>query len=358
MKKICFVNSTKVWGGGEKWFLENSARISEDYSAFFICRSGSEIEDRLKKYDHILTYSDKLTNFSVINPLVIYRLYRFLKKKDIDVIIVNSSRDLKQIFLVAIALNIKIIFRRGSDLPIRRTILNRFLYGSRVNAIIANSKSTYNSIITSFPEIKNKTTLIYNGIKLPVINSTNISKSNKIVIGSVGRLSYQKNQIELLKIAKILKEKKVNFKLKIAGKGPLKNELLNYIKKENLEDYVELVGFYNDISNFYDSIDIFILTSRWEGFGYVVAEAFSYDKLVIAYDVSNLNELIINNKNGYLIENGNVEVFSKKIQYLNENRNLILSFGKNGREHIEEKFDFEKSYKKLVELVELVEKLF
>ena len=100
----------------------------------------------------------------------------------------------------------------------------------------------------------------------------NVSE-NEILIGSIGRFTYQKNQFFLLKVVDKLVKQNNNFKLLLIGEGELKDDYLKYIKDNNLEKNVILETPKNDIYKYYSAFDIFVFPSRFEGLGIVIIEA-------------------------------------------------------------------------------------
>ena len=100
----------------------------------------------------------------------------------------------------------------------------------------------------------------------------NIS-DDEILIGSIGRFTYQKNQQFLLEIInKLVKYNKKN-KLLLIGEGELKDDYLEYIKNNNLEENIILESPQSDIHKYYSAFDIFVFPSRFEGLGIVIIEA-------------------------------------------------------------------------------------
>lgn len=93
------------------------------------------------------------------------------------------------------------------------------------------------------------------------------------VIGSVGRLCYQKNPIFLINVFYENTKLNKNCKLILVGKGSLKNKLLRYIKKYNLTEKVIVLEDRKDVNELMQAMDFFVLPSRFEGLGIVLIEA-------------------------------------------------------------------------------------
>ena len=106
-------------------------------------------------------------------------------------------------------------------------------------------------------------------------------------------------------------------------------------------------GFIQDLPNFYRAIDIFVLTSRWEGFGYVLTEAVAAGKLIIAFDLSSSAEIVKNEKTGYLVPSFNIKLLADKVCELLNNEELRKQMGSDARLVVREKFTFEQSANKI-----------
>ena len=100
----------------------------------------------------------------------------------------------------------------------------------------------------------------------------NISEDD-IIIGSIGRFTYQKNHQFLLELINKLVNSNEKFKLLLIGEGELKDDYFKYIKENHLEHNIILETPKNDIYKYYSVFDIFVFPSRFEGLGIVIIEA-------------------------------------------------------------------------------------
>lgn len=295
------------------------------------------------------------------------KLYLLLKKIDYNTIILNSPKDLKTAGIISFFLKKrKIIYRRGSAIPVKNTFINRFLLNVTVTHIIANTVETKNTILQNFkkenffPSLKKKVTVIYNGINVNSIPTSKksqqiFSKNNTdFVIGNAGRLVNQKRQDLLIDLAVNLKKKGYNIKILIAGEGKNKSDLIKYSHEKNVQDMVHFLGYVENMGSFYKNIDVFVLTSQWEGFGYVLAEAMLFKNPVVAFDISSNPELITDGINGYLVEYEDIEKLTEKIILLQKNKSIRNQMGEAGYQIVLEKFDSRKMQLKLEALIKSV----
>ncbi|MCU4827980.1 glycosyltransferase, partial [Bacillus toyonensis] len=133
----------------------------------------------------------------------------------------------------------------------------------------------------------NKSMVVYNGIsssstdsKLPVKGC-----KEKLVVGTIARMDYQKNPWLFIRIAEQVIKENQNVEFVYIGDGEYFKEVSDYVKKNNLSEFIKLKGFHSnpDIELMY--FDIFLSTSLYEGMPYSLIEALSYKKPIIATDV-------------------------------------------------------------------------
>lgn len=134
-----------------------------------------------------------------------------------------------------------------------------------------------------------------------VINEFAISSKFKIV--TVGRLEYQKGYDRLLNVHKKLIEDGLDYELWILGDGTQRAEMEHYISENNLSDTVKLLGFQKNPYKFLSKADIFVSSSRIEGFSLVVAEALILGLPIISTDSIGPAELLKNGEFGMICEN-------------------------------------------------------
>ena len=157
------------------------------------------------------------------------------------------------------------------------------------------------------------------------------SLDNKIVL-NVGRLTNDKRHDLLLKIWALSSANKNNWKLRIIGKGENESKIKELIDKYGLNESVTLNPVTNDIINEFYRSSIFALTSRAEGFGLVLAESMSLGVPCIAFNCpSGPKDIISNNYNGYLIEEGNINDYVAKLNNLINDYDLRIRMGKNSK---------------------------
>lgn len=206
----------------------------------------------------------------------------------------------------------------------------------------------------------------YNGIDLNYFNKCkyqfNEIRSNlgadasTTIFLAVGRFHAAKDHPNLLKAFSIYlqhQEKVDNLKLYIAGDGDeqARLELKALIEKYNLNNNVNLLGRREDIPALMSVANFFVLSSSYEGFGLVIAEAMACECFVIATDCGGSAEIM--GETGILVPIQNSEALAKGLeQAMSLTEDQIRNNGKLARERVEKLFSLESSVKKWLALYE------
>lgn len=174
-----------------------------------------------------------------------------------------------------------------------------------VNHFIFVSEFSKNKHISFDKRYTKKSSHLYNF-------GTSSGSESKVIKGDYlfyyGRLSKEKGILNLVNAAK-----KTNSKLKIAGSGPQKDEVLNEIKGFS---NIEYVGFQSglDLNNLIKESSFVIVPSEWyENNPMTIVESFSYGKPVIGSNIGGIPELV-NENTGYIFESGNLESLINSIE--------------------------------------------
>jgi glycosyltransferase involved in cell wall biosynthesis len=157
----------------------------------------------------------------------------------------------------------------------------------------------------------------------------------------MGRLVEAKDYPSLFESIKLVNDKGFNIKLKVAGRGPLEETLLNLIYSLDMADNLELVGFQKP-EEFLKTIDIFAMASVREGMPVALLEAMSYGLPVVATRVGGILEVISGGSDGLLSYPKQPAAMAHNIIQLVENEGLRRRLGKNARKNISQFFDIKK----------------
>ena len=315
---------------------------------------------------YFLFFISKSGFYSVFNFI---QLSLFFKKENPDILFINNGGYPGSVIcrLAVFAAKFvkipKVIFNVNNLAYNQISLLEKktdSFINKNVDAFVTASFSAKNRLsLARFFEI-NKISTLSNAVKEVKIphkesilrNEFNLNPST-IVIGSVGLLTKRKGFSVLIESINIILErnKNLNFQLFIIGEGEDRNKLESMIDEFGLNDFIHLIGFRNNVLNYVNDFDLFILPSiSNEDMPYVIIEAMMLKKPVIATNVAGIPEEVIDGKTGLVVTPGSKNELAIAIEHLLSNDEIRLSYGENGYNRFNVNFRYEVIMEKYKEL--------
>lgn len=169
---------------------------------------------------------------------------------------------------------------------------------------------------------------------LPFFPKESAKCENKKIV-TVGRLVDQKGYDILLDVWKILAPKYPDWTLEVYGEGEKRKELEEKRNSLGLNDSFLLKGAVQNIKDKYLDSSIYVMSSRYEGFGMVLIEAMSCGLPVVSFACPcGPRDVIKDNIDGYLVENFSIEDMANKIEILINDSEKRKEFGRNAKENV------------------------
>ena len=269
-----------------------------------------------------------------IRPLFFIKLFRVIRRLQPDIIVCEEPSNLNTQLFVSRILRIPIIWHIHNEyqfVNVNKTIFNwtfEYIFNNNLS-IISDSKYILKKNLLGF-----KTKMNEQWDRIPILSSTsdlarmiNISvdksnNKNQIQLGSIGRLTWQKNYALLINVfAEVRKYAEKEVYLSIAGSGPLKGRLAALIQELGLEKHITLLGNVKreDIPAFLTTLDIYVQSSVSEGSPLSIKEAMAATLPIISTNVGGIPEMIISGETGILVPYDDKNEF---IRALNELINM------------------------------------
>lgn len=175
--------------------------------------------------------------------------------------------------------------------------------------------------------------VIYNGIKTsPASKIIPLSTKAPVYI-SITRLTTQKGIDKLIYAFKGVFEKIPKSKLLIVGDGPMKTKLASLVKKLKLDKNIIFTGWINNVTSYQNKANIFVLSSKREGFSYVLIETMLLSKPIISTEAPHgPSEVLGDGKYGILVPVNDVDALKKAMIKLATNKKLYNKFARLSRE--------------------------
>ncbi len=291
-----------------------------------------------------IPYSSKIRAISKLRKFVIFNNIQVVHFNDLMSTIIGCTALLfiKNIFIVSTIHGI---------VEDKTVLLSNFKYAFSVLAYWYYLQFIVDKIICVSNDLKylyskllsrHKLIVIHNGLELPCCNffdqQQSIEKTNKFVVGTVGRLDTIKGHVYLIEAAREIIKLRRDVLFYIVGNGPLANELERIAIEHGVFDRFRFYGFRTDALSILAGMDIFVLPSLHEGIPFVLWEAMSFCKAVICSNVGGIKEVIENEVDGILLPPKDSFALSKAILILLEHSEYRKFLGINARKKIEMAF--------------------
>ncbi|WP_121610094.1 glycosyltransferase [Mesobacillus foraminis] len=353
MKKILFFIESLAGGGAEKVLVDLVKNIDKnkfDITVATVVDIGV-YTDEIKKhcnYFSFLSTPNKCGNFIISN--LIYKIkYKLIYKLPIFFIykyFIREKYDIEVGFIEGFAT--KVISKSPNSFsrkiswvhvdPINRDYADEYYKNlesqiksyKRYEKVICVSNSVKEAFKKKFYESNDNILVRYNPVDSANIiakskEECEIKRTNKMLIGSIGRLTNQKGYDRLLKVVKKLKNEGLDFELWILGEGTDRSSLEKYIRENQLENTVKLLGFQKNPYKFIKQCDLFVCSSRAEGFSLAIAESMVLGLPIISTDCAGPNELLDFGNYGMVVEN-NEDSLYLGLKQLMINKPLLLQY--------------------------------
>ncbi|MBW1923273.1 MAG: glycosyltransferase [Deltaproteobacteria bacterium] len=192
------------------------------------------------------------------------------------------------------------------------------------DVIITNAHAVRDVLINRIGVPPSRIRVVYNGVQAERFSMADrekvaeirkrcrANKKGTLLIGLVGRVAPQKNHLALLVAMRRILDIRADLDIRVGFCGaeadPIYAQKVRHAVSElRLNEKVFFLGVEKDMASVYQACDVLVLPSLWEGFPNVVLEGMSARRPVIASDIVDNSQIILNGKDGFLVEPNNVE---------------------------------------------------
>jgi len=234
-----------------------------------------------------------------------------------------------------------------------RKTTTHFMY-KRIHAITVTGSKSKLFLIQSGINSE-RIFILPNSIDINEFKQHNIAKKEYDII-SLGRMSPEKELINFVKVIEKIKLVKPNIKVAIAGKGPEEEKVKLIIEELNLKDNISMLGYVEDIAEFYNKSKVFLLTSRTEGLPRTILEAMSCGIPCVASNVGDMEDLIDDKINSFLIDDyRNLDEYVKKVLLLLDDKELYKRISEEAQIKVKINYSYEAATKVWEDIIKQTE---
>ena len=324
-------------GGLSRYVLNLSTSLKRQNHNVWVACSAGEWIPRLNEngvnYKHIPIKTKSICSLKILFSFL--TLFRLIQQENFDVVHCNTRVTQFLGFLIYKRFNIPYIGAYHGFY--RRSIFRKKFKLSGVMSI-AVSRAVREHLIKDLDINEEKIKVIYNGIDSDEFLSKEASRGDwgfrneDYLIGILGRVSEEKGHFLAADAIAKLSSRRKNAYLIVSGRGKLDNKLRAYLRQEKLEERVKFIDCRPN--QFLDIIDLLLVPSQKEGFGYSILEAFLKSVPVIGYNTGGITEIIRDRENGLLFYNYNSFALADTIEDIIFNNNLRQKVVRQAREDV------------------------
>lgn len=336
MKNVAFLYSDITTTGGiEKSISNISNELCKDsnYNINIISIKQKNIKpffyfNSKIKIEYLYKKDDEKEN-SVLDNIL--RLRKYLKKNSIEILIVaNIALNIVAVPAI-IGKNIKLV--SWEHFGINNNLSNKYIDLARK---ITVKFSDYLIVLTQYDKEeyikrfkfgkKVRIEQIYNPIP-PIFQKDN-NYDNKTIL-TIGHFLPVKGYDLLLQVVKFVLTERKEWKWIIIGDGKYEDEFINEVDRSEVKNRVIIKRRVKNVDDFYQGASIYVNTSRSEGFALTILEAKAHHIPIIAFDIPAMDELVIDKKNGRLIEKYNIQKMGQVIIDLIDDKERREEYSRN-----------------------------
>lgn len=355
--RILNIVMAKVWGGGEQYVYDTSKAMTKigykvyvavDYRNENMCLKFAEVADVIK--------CDLL---SIAGLRSFCRLRSFIENKSIEIINCHSGHAMILALLLKKVTGVKLVMFKHNAVCAKFDFYHKW-QRKVTDAFICVSRLVYDMQTKGLNNIeKERFYLVYNGIDVSKFRIQKKTRySSNYVVGYAGRIASNKGIDILLQAIYKMRKKHSNIKLLLAGsseKDYLK-KIKEYISNSNMGSCVEYVGYVDNMVDFYERLNLFVLPSVVrEAFGLVLCEAMYCEVPVITTDSGAQQEIIQDGFNGFIVNAGDIDSLESMMEKVYIDKQLVAQITKNAKYTVETKFTVEKCVRNIINVYNIIQ---
>jgi glycosyltransferase involved in cell wall biosynthesis len=362
MKKLNLMHivySTGV-GGSEKIALELISRGNRSLFNVSVCCLALKgaMHDQFEAAAVQIFLLDKTAG---VDLNLFWRLFRLLKKQKTDIV---HTHDNSTIFYGTLASRLagvkRVVNTEHGGMYFeskRKQAMNGWLW--KLNDKVVCVSDAVKRDVQAMAKINDRAVTIHNGVDLPGFDlSTDKRAARKelglaaddFVVCTVGRLNRVKNQRMFLEAAKKMIKIFPCAKFILAGDGPERINLENYVRETGISAGVVFLGPRRDIPVVLRASDCFALTSDYESFGLAVVEAMAAGVPVVATNAGGVGEIVRNGETGILIEKNDVDALTTALLKIKNEKGFAETVVCRAKDFVTKQYGVEKMVRRYEEL--------
>jgi glycosyltransferase involved in cell wall biosynthesis len=305
--KVLHVSGAKGWRGGEQqiaYLVEELHQLGVEQNIALI--RGKPLHHFLenKSWTRILPYK----KMSALNVLLAFKLLN--ASREYDVVHAHDSHAHSAAYIASLlGMKTPVVVSRRVDFPVAQSAGSRRKYNHpNVRKILCVSDAI-RKIVAASIEAPERAVTVHSGIRTQrFLHTQPTGKLRALIgvapdvplIGNTSALADHKDYPTFLRVAKRMSEALPQARFVILGEGEERGNIENLIAEYQLQDKLVLAGFHRNIEELLPDLDVFLMTSKMEGLGTSVLDAFACKVPVVATNAGGIPEMVVHEETGLL----------------------------------------------------------
>ena len=354
--RVLYVVENRSFGGGERGFGQLSTHISRDrFQPFVAAHPGGKLEDIVSPAGVAFFPLDMNRR---VNLGTIGHLSTLISENGIDIVHSMGARAdfftrmaCRRQSSTAVVCTVAMLVE-GFDVGfLRKTIYkiaDRYS-GKYVTQYIAVSKGLKYRLVEERGIPAEKVSVIYNGVELDrydpnLYDSEGVRRSldikdNYPIIGTIGRLVYQKGLSHFLKAAELVYSEKKQVRFVIIGHGPEETHLKHLAESLGISHVCMFPGVRFDVARLLSTFNVFVLPSVLEGLPRTIIEAMAMKRPIVATNIDGVREQLRDNLTGLLVPPADPKALAEAILSVLNDQKRAERMGREARKDAQRMFD-------------------
>lgn len=358
MRLLCVEQKT-VWGGGQVALvnlLQEWRTTRADIVPTIVCPPDAELVPRVRALKiPCETFDPGIIdkrrgvgwNFAQrIGPSA--RLIGMLRRTRAEVVLANGAFSFLASVLPARLARVPVLWLEHNTTLPNDAILQRMIGWADCIVVVSAAIETQ-FLALGCP--RDKLAVIYNGVDTSLFHSSpSPDRRPSPVVGTVSRLSPEKGVEYFVQAAYDILRELPETRFLVVGDGPLRSEL----EARAPHPQMRFVGAQENVADWLNDMDVFVMPSLAEAFGLAVVEAMACELPVVASDVGGLREIVVEGATGLRVPPRDSVALARGVLELLRDNARREAFGKAGRARVQEKFTLERQAREMEEALEAI----
>ena len=344
---ILHINSERTWRGGElqlAYLMEEMEEL-EQINFFVMGKSGSKLQAWCEARG---VHFEKAPLRGGADILTGFRIKQFCKANNVDIIHAHTSHaHSAMLYAGLMGCKVKMVLHRRVSFPVKDRWLARLKYRNKmIGAIICISKDVKQVLERTLPDDE-RLVLIYDSINSSRFKSIDYKRTfheryslplSKYIVVNTSAISHEKDYMTFVDVAEIVLSSELDVVFLIVGEGDERRSVEDYVIEKNLSKSIYFLGFVDDVSDVFEHASLLLMTSKKEGLGTAILEAFYHRVPVVATSTGGIPEIVRHKETGMLASVSDSREAARHVETVLARPQLKNELAENGYRLVNELF--------------------